>query len=148
MIINETDKALLVMRPYQIYAVEALIKRATETNNNGFIWHTTGSGKTITSFKASQILQDEPKVKKVFFLIDRKDLNTQTKDEFNKFEKDCVDDTDNTKVLVNQIDDPNKKLIVTTIQKMSNAIKRSEEHTSELQSRQYLVCRLLLEKKT
>lgn len=123
MIINETDKALLVMRPYQIYAVEALIKRATETNNNGFIWHTTGSGKTITSFKASQILQDEPKVKKVFFLIDRKDLNTQTKDEFNKFEKDCVDDTDNTKVLVNQIDDPNKKLIVTTIQKMSNAIK-------------------------
>lgn len=123
MIINETDKALLVMRPYQIYAVEALIKRATETNNNGFIWHTTGSGKTITSFKASQILGDEPKVKKVFFLIDRKDLNTQTKDEFNKFEKDCVDDTDNTKVLVNQIDDPNKKLIVTTIQKMSNAIK-------------------------
>ncbi|MGL5085739.1 MAG: type I restriction endonuclease, partial [Clostridium sp.] len=88
MIINETDKNIMIMRPYQIYAVEALTKRALETNNNGYIWHTTGSGKTLTSFKASQILADEEKIKKVFFLIDRKDLDSQTVEEFNKFEKD------------------------------------------------------------
>ena len=90
MIINESEKNLMVMRPYQIYAVEALMKRANETNNNGFIWHTTGSGKTLTSFKASQLLADEDKVKKVFFLIDRKDLDSQTVEEFNKFEKGIV----------------------------------------------------------
>ena len=81
------------MRPYQIYAVEALIKRAKETNNNGYIWHTTGSGKTLTSFKTSQLLANEESIKKVFFLIDRKDLDSQTVEEFNKFEKDCVDTT-------------------------------------------------------
>ena len=123
MIINETDKILMVMRPYQIYAVEALIKRAMETNNNGFIWHTTGSGKTLTSFKASQILSSNPKIKKVFFLVDRKDLDSQTLSEFNKFEPDSVDTTDKTDTLVKQIEDINKPLIVTTIQKMANAIK-------------------------
>ena len=123
MIINETDKILMVMRPYQIYTVEALIKRAMETNNNGFIWHTTGSGKTLTSFKASQILSSNPKIKKVFFLVDRKDLDSQTLSEFNKFEPDSVDTTDKTDTLVKQIEDINKPLIVTTIQKMANAIK-------------------------
>ncbi|WP_296644041.1 DEAD/DEAH box helicase family protein, partial [Romboutsia sp. 13368] len=91
MITNETDKLLMVMRPYQIYAVESLVTRAFETNNNGFIWHTTGSGKTLTSFKASQILSKEPNIKKVFFLVDRKDLDSQTLAEFNKFEPDSVD---------------------------------------------------------
>ena len=100
MITNETDKLLMVMRPYQIYAVESLIKRAFETNNNGFIWHTTGSGKTLTSFKASQILSKEPNIKKVFFLVDRKDLDSQTIAEFNKFEPDSVDSTDKTDTLV------------------------------------------------
>jgi len=123
MIINETDKNLMVMRPYQVYAVEALIHRAFETNNNGYIWHTTGSGKTVTSYKASQILSQEPSIKKVFFLVDRKDLDTQTSEEFNKFEPDSVDMTENTNKLVKQIKDINKKLIVTTIQKMANAIK-------------------------
>lgn len=123
MITNETDKLLMVMRPYQIYAVEALINRAFETNNNGFIWHTTGSGKTLTSFKASQILAKESKIKKVFFLVDRKDLDSQTLAEFNKFEPDSVDTTDKTDTLVKQIKDINKPLIVTTIQKMANAIK-------------------------
>ena len=126
MIINETDKLLMVMRPYQIYAVEALIKRAEETNNNGFIWHTTGSGKTLTSFKASQILSKNPKIKKVFFLVDRKDLDSQTLSEFNKFEPDSVDTTDRTDKLVQQIEDINKPLIVTTIQKMANAIKNNK----------------------
>ncbi|TVZ84345.1 type I restriction enzyme R subunit [Aeribacillus composti] len=123
MIINETDKNLMVMRPYQVYAVEALIHRAFETNNNGYIWHTTGSGKTVTSYKASQILSQEPSIKKVFFLVDRKDLDTQTIEEFNKFEPDSIDMTENTNKLVEQIKDANKKLIVTTIQKMANAIK-------------------------
>jgi len=123
MITNETDKLLMVMRPYQIYAVEALVTRAFETNNNGFIWHTTGSGKTLTSFKASQILAKEPNIKKVFFLVDRKDLDSQTIAEFNKFEPESVDTTDRTDTLVKQIKDINKPLIVTTIQKMANAIK-------------------------
>lgn len=126
MITNETDKLLMVMRPYQIYAVEALVTRAFETNNNGFIWHTTGSGKTLTSFKASQILAKEPNIKKVFFLVDRKDLDHQTIKEFNKFEPDSVDTTDKTNTLVKQIQDINKPLIVTTIQKMANAIKNDK----------------------
>lgn len=126
MITNETDKLLMVMRPYQIYAVESLVTRAFETNNNGFIWHTTGSGKTLTSFKASQILSKEPNIKKVFFLVDRKDLDSQTIGEFNKFEPDSVDTTDRTDTLVKQIKDINKPLIVTTIQKMANAIKNKK----------------------
>ncbi|MDO5795225.1 MAG: HsdR family type I site-specific deoxyribonuclease, partial [Turicibacter sp.] len=123
MVINETDQALMVMRPYQIFAVETLVTRALETNNNGYIWHTTGSGKTLTSFKVSQILANEPNIKKVFFLVDRKDLDSQTIKEFNKFEPDSVDTTDKTEKLVQQIKDINRPLIVTTIQKMSNAIK-------------------------
>lgn len=128
MITNETDKTLMVMRPYQIYAVEALVNRAFETSNNGYIWHTTGSGKTLTSFKASQILAGDSNIKKVFFLVDRKDLDSQTLSEFNKFEPDSVDITDKTSTLVNQIKDISKPLIVTTIQKMANAIK-SEQYT-------------------
>lgn len=123
MIINETDKILMALRPYQVYAVEALLNRAIETNNNGYIWHTTGSGKTLTSFKASQILAQEPDIKKVIFLVDRKDLDGQTLGEFNKFESDSVDRTFNTKKLLKQMEDPTRKLIITTIQKMDNAIK-------------------------
>ncbi len=121
MVISDTEKMLMVMRPYQIFAVEALVNRALETKNNGYVWHTTGSGKTLTSFKVSQILANEPRIKKVFFLIDRKDLDSQTIAEFNKFEKDCVDTTDKTSTLVKQIKE-NTPLIITTIQKMSHAI--------------------------
>ncbi len=123
MIINETDKNLMVMRPYQIYAVEKLIERAHKTDKNGYIWHTTGSGKTLTSFKASQLLSQEDRIKKVFFLIDRKDLDSQTIEEFNKFEKDCVDTTDNISKLIEQIEDVNTRLIVTTIQKLARLLK-------------------------
>ena len=130
MVINETDKQLMVMRPYQVYAVEALVKQALETNNNGYIWHTTGSGKTLTSFKASQILANEPDIKQVFFLVDRKDLDTQTFDEFNKFEPGSVDFTNSTYKLVKNIQDSTKPLIITTIQKMANAI--SSPRYSEL----------------
>ena len=122
MVINETDKQLMVMRPYQVYAVEALVNQARETNNNGYIWHTTGSGKTLTSFKASQILANEPDIKQVFFLVDRKDLDTQTFEEFNKFEPGSVDFTNSTYKLVKNIEDSSKLLIITTIQKMANAI--------------------------
>ena len=110
MVINDTDKCLIVMRPYQVYAAEALIRQALNTNSNGYIWHTTGSGKTLTSWKCANLLKNEPSIAKVFFLIDRKDLDTQTIEEFNKFEKDCVDNTDDTKVLVKQVKDPNKNL--------------------------------------
>ncbi|AMG63836.1 MULTISPECIES: type I restriction endonuclease subunit R [Staphylococcus] len=123
MITNETDKLLMALRPYQVYAVEALLNRATETNNNGYIWHTTGSGKTLTSFKTSQILSKDLSIKKVIFLVDRKDLDSQTLAEFNKFQMDSVDLTDNTHKLLKQLDDPFQKLIVTTIQKMANAVK-------------------------
>lgn len=122
MVINETDKQLMVLRPYQIYAVEALVHQALETSNNGYIWHTTGSGKTLTSFKTSQILANEPSIKQVFFLVDRKDLDTQTYDEFNKFEPECVDFNNSTYRLVKNIEDSTKPLIITTIQKMANAI--------------------------
>lgn len=124
MVINETSKLLMVMRPYQIYAVEAAIKMVrTNHTENGYIWHTTGSGKTLTSFKLSQLLSRIPGISKVFFLVDRRDLDNQTLSEFNKFEKGCVDGTDKTSVLVEQIKRFDKPLIVTTIQKLSYAIK-------------------------
>ncbi|CAC7354401.1 Type I restriction-modification system, restriction subunit R [Staphylococcus aureus] len=123
MIINETDRILMAMRPYQVYAVEALIQQATETGNNGYIWHTTGSGKTLTSFKASQILSQQDDIKKVIFLVDRKDLDSQTEEEFNKFAKGAVDKTFNTSQLVRQLNDKSLPLIVTTIQKMAKAIQ-------------------------
>ncbi|CZR09718.1 type I restriction endonuclease subunit R, EcoR124 family [Trichococcus ilyis] len=123
MVLNETDKLLMVMRPYQVYAVEALVRQALETKNNGYIWHTTGSGKTLTSFKASQIIAQEESIEKVFFLVDRKDLDAQTLAEFNKFEADSVDMTDNTYKLLKQMGDRTKPLILTTIQKMANAVK-------------------------
>ena len=126
MILNQTEKMLLVMRPYQIYAVESIVSRALDTNNNGYVWHTTGSGKTITSFKTSQILAKEPSINQVFFLVDRKDLDKQTLDEFNKFKPGCVDLTNNTDKLIEQMKDSTKDLIVTTIQKMANACSNSK----------------------
>ncbi|MFT3947895.1 MAG: type I restriction endonuclease subunit R [Agriterribacter sp.] len=124
-VLNETNKILMVLRPYQFYAVEALIDRVKNTNKNGYIWHTTGSGKTLTSFKASQILTNLPQIKKVVFVVDRKDLDYQTNKEFNSFSKGCIDGTDNTKQLVQQFSD-DTKLIVTTIQKLNTAISKKQ----------------------
>lgn len=124
MVLKETDKQLLVLRPYQVYAVEEIVKRALNTKNNGYIWHTTGSGKTLTSFKTSQILANEEGIDKVFFLVDRRDLDDQTEREFNSFQPGSVDRTDSTHKLVEQIENIMNPIIVTTIQKMSNAIKR------------------------
>lgn len=124
-IINDVDKIMMVMRPYQVYAVEALVRQAMLTNRNAYIWHTTGAGKTLTSFKTAQILASNPKIKKVIFLVDRKDLDSQTTEEFNKFEAGSVDATDRTDLLVKQMKDRNRQLIVTTIQKMANAVKNN-----------------------
>lgn len=121
-ILNDTDKIMMVMRPYQVYASEALIRQAMLTNKNAYIWHTTGAGKTLTAFKTAQILSGIPQIKKVIFLVDRKDLDTQTMEEFNKFESGSVDATDRTDILVKQMKDKNRQLIITTIQKMSNAV--------------------------
>jgi type I restriction enzyme R subunit len=122
-VLNETSKILMVLRPYQYYAVEALVDKVMHSHNNGYIWHTTGSGKTLTSFKASQVLTSLPKVKKVVFVVDRKDLDYQTIKEFDSFRKGCVDSTDNTRQLVGQFLD-DTKLIVTTIQKLNSAISK------------------------
>ena len=122
-ILNDTDKLLMVMRPYQVYAVEALVRQATLTNRNAYIWHTTGAGKTLTSFKAAQILASNPNIKKVIFLVDRKDLDSQTTEEFNKFEAGSVDATAQTHVLAKQMQDKGRQLIITTMQKMANAVK-------------------------
>ena len=123
MVISESDKNLIVMRSYQVYATEALMRRALDTNKGGFIFHTTGSGKTLTSWKCAQLLVKEPRIKKVVFLVDRADLDVQTMQEFNRFEEGCVDMTDRTDILVKQMKDRNNKLICTTIQKMSKAVK-------------------------
>ena len=113
----------MVMRPYQIYAVKAAKRRILQENQNGYVFACTGSGKTLTSFKLAQLLRDEPTIDKVIFLIDRKDLDDQTVDEYNSFEKDCVDNSNSTYVLTKQLEQEDKKLIVTTIQKMANAVK-------------------------
>jgi len=124
-VLNETNKILMVLRPYQFYAVEALIDRVKNSNKNGYIWHTTGSGKTLTSFKASQIIMNLPQVKKIVFVVDRKDLDYQTNKEFNSFSKGCIDGTDDTKKLVKQFSN-DTKLIVTTIQKLNTAISKKK----------------------
>lgn len=123
-VLAEANQILMVLRPYQYYAVKAIVDRVKEGNKNGYIWHTTGSGKTLTSFKTSQVLARIPEIKKVLFVVDRKDLDVQTIKEFNSFSKDSVDGTDNTKKLVKQLKDENTKIIVTTIQKLDIAIGR------------------------
>ncbi|UNT63675.1 type I restriction endonuclease subunit R [Acinetobacter towneri] len=122
MVLLETTKSLMVLRPYQIYAVQKIVEHVQNSDENGYIWHTTGSGKTLTSFKASQIIMQMPDVEKVLFVVDRNDLDTQTSREFNAFKADSVDSTDNTSTLVKQLDQRHDKLIVTTIQKLNRAI--------------------------
>ncbi len=120
-VLSETHKILMVLRPYQYYATEAIIDKVKNSDKNGYIWHTTGSGKTLTSFKASQLLMQLPKVHKVVFVVDRKDLDYQTTKEFNSFSAGSIDGTDDTRALVGQLSG-DTKLIVTTIQKLNNAI--------------------------
>ncbi len=131
-----TQKIMMIMRPYQFYAVEKIIDKVENSNDNAYIWHTTGSGKTLTSFKTAQLLTEVDKIDKVVFVVDRKDLDTQTKQEFNKFKKGSVDGTDNTKELVAQFND-DTPVVVTTIQKLNTAISKTNylEKMQELQEK-------------
>ncbi len=132
------DKSLLVMRPYQIVATEKIINRIEVSTNyktygkieaGWYVWHTTGSGKTLTSFKTAQLASKLPSVKKVVFIVDRKDLDYQTMKEYDKFEKWAANSNTSTAKLQKQLEDPNAKIIITTIQKLDKFIKKNKEHT-------------------
>lgn len=124
MVLITSEQKLLIMRPYQIYAVQAIVRCIEENRGNGYIWHTTGSGKTLTSFKASTLLKDNPDIEKCLFVVDRKDLDRQTRQEFNRFQENCVEENTNTGTLVRRMlsTDYADKVIVTTIQKLGIAL--------------------------
>jgi len=124
MVLVESEQKLMVMRPYQIYAVKAIVDCIHQNRGNGYIWHTTGSGKTLTSFKASTLLKDNPDIEKCLFVVDRKDLDRQTREEFNRFQEGCVEENTNTETLVRRMlsEDYADKVIVTTIQKLGLAL--------------------------
>ena len=130
MVLVVSEQKLLIMRPYQIYAVKAIIDCIHQNRGNGYIWHTTGSGKTLTSFKASTLLKDNPDIDKCLFVVDRKDLDRQTREEFNKFQENCVEENTNTGTLVKRMlsDDYADKVIVTTIQKLGIALDSSNKN--------------------
>jgi len=137
-VLNETEKALMVLRAYQYYAVEAILDKALNSKQNGYVWHTTGSGKTLTSFKVSQLLTENENIDKVIFVVDRKDLDYQTTREFNSFSKESVDRTNNTNSLVKQLKGPNK-LIITTIQKLTRAIDRHEKRLDDVKNKNIIL---------
>ena len=122
-VLHEGDKCLMVLRPYQFYAVEKILDRVKNSNNNGYIWHTTGAGKTLTSFKAAQLVAELDDVDKVMFVVDRHDLDTQTQSEYEAFEPGAVNSTDNTDELVKRLHG-NSKIIITTIQKLNAAVSK------------------------
>ena len=132
-VLQDTIKNIIVMRPYQIFATKAVLARVLEENRNGYVWHTTGSGKTLTSFKCASLLRDSGRIDKVFFLVDRKDLDDQTVDEYNSFEPNCVDNTDSTYELIKRLKDSNEKMLVTTIQKLASAL-RNDKYKSIMES--------------
>ena len=123
-VLHEGDKCLMVLRPYQFYAVEKILDRVQNSNDNGYIWHTTGAGKTLTSFKAAQLVSELDDVDKVMFVVDRHDLDTQTQSEYEAFESGAVDSTDNTDELVKRLQS-NSKIIITTIQKLNAAVSKT-----------------------
>ena len=133
----DVDRKLLVMRPYQIVAAERILQRiATATNHRqlgsvaagGYIWHTTGSGKTLTSFKAAQLARGLPDIDKVLFVVDRKDLDYQTMREYERFEKGAANSSTSTAVLQRQLEDPGARIIITTIQKLSRFVAKNKKH--------------------
>ena len=123
-VLHEGDKCLMVLRPYQFYAVEKILDKVKNSNDNGYIWHTTGAGKTLTSFKAAQLVSELDDVDKVMFVVDRHDLDTQTQSEYEAFEPGAVDGTDNTDELVKRLQS-NSKIIITTIQKLNAAVSKT-----------------------
>ena len=129
MVLVANEQKMLVMRPYQIYAVKAIVDCIQQNRGNGYIWHTTGSGKTLTSFKASTLLKDNDDIEKCLFVVDRKDLDRQTREEFNKFQEGSVEENTNTETLVRRMlsTDYADKVIVTTIQKLGLALDENSK---------------------
>jgi len=133
MVLIATEQKLMIMRPYQVYAVQHMVKCIDDDNGNGFVWHTTGSGKTLTSFKASTLLKDNPDIHKCVFVMDRKDLDRQTREEFNRFQEGCVEENTNTAALVRRLlsEDYADKVIVTTIQKLGLALDETSKRNKQ-----------------
>ena len=139
-VLHEGEKALMVLRPYQYYAVEEIINRVENTNKNGYIWHTTGAGKTLTSFKAAQLVSEIDGIDKVMFVVDRHDLDTQTQSEYEAFEPGAVDNTDNTYELIKRLSG-NSKIIITTIQKLNCAVTKDyyNKHLQEVRDKKVVM---------
>jgi type I restriction enzyme R subunit len=133
MVLVASEQKLLMMRPYQVYAVKQIVDCIHQNCGNGYIWHTTGSGKTLTSFKASTLLKDNPDIEKCLFVVDRKDLDRQTREEFNRFQEGCVEENTNTATLVRRLlsDDYADKVIVTTIQKLGLALDENSKRNKQ-----------------
>ncbi len=133
MVLIQSEQKLLMMRPYQVYAVKHLVTCIQHDSGNGFIWHTTGSGKTLTSFKAATLLKDNPDLAKCLFVVDRKDLDRQTREEFNRFQEGCVEENTNTAALVRRLlsEDYADKVIVTTIQKLGLALDETSKRNQQ-----------------
>jgi type I restriction enzyme R subunit len=133
MVLIASEQKLMMMRPYQVYAVKAIVDCIQQNCGNGYIWHTTGSGKTLTSFKASTLLKDNPEIEKCLFVVDRKDLDRQTREEFNKFQEGCVEENTNTAALVHRLlsEDYADKVIVTTIQKLGLALDENSKRNKQ-----------------
>jgi type I restriction enzyme, R subunit len=133
MVVLAGEQRLMIMRPYQVYAVQHIVKCIDENNGNGYIWHTTGSGKTLTSFKASTLLKENEHIQKCVFVVDRKDLDRQTREEFNKFQEGCVEENTNTAALVRRLlsEDYADKVIVTTIQKLGLALDENSKRNKQ-----------------
>ncbi|MCW1920881.1 type I restriction endonuclease subunit R [Rhodobacter sp. KR11] len=133
MVLVASEQKLLMMRPYQVYAVKAIVDSIAQDCGNGYVWHTTGSGKTLTSFKASTLLKDNPDIEKCLFVVDRKDLDRQTREEFNKFQEGCVEENTNTASLVRRLvsDDYSDKVIVCTIQKLGLALDENSKRNKQ-----------------
>ena len=151
-VLHEGDKSLMVLRPYQYYAVEEIINRVENTNKNGYVWHTTGAGKTLTSFKAAQLVSEIDGIDRVVFVVDRHDLDTQTKSEYDAFESNAVDSTDNTGQLIARLSGnpellsrfdikTNSKIIITTIQKLNCAVTRDyyNKHLQEVRDKKVVM---------
>lgn len=133
MVLVASEQKLLMMRPYQVYAVKHIVECIHQNSGNGYIWHTTGSGKTLTSFKASTLLKDNPDIEKCLFVVDRKDLDRQTREEFNRFQEGCVEENTNTATLVRRLlsSDYADKVIVTTIQKLGLALDENSKRNKQ-----------------
>ncbi|RYG27647.1 MAG: type I restriction endonuclease subunit R, partial [Burkholderiales bacterium] len=147
MVLLAGEQKLMVMRPYQVYAVQHIVKCIDEDNGNGYIWHTTGSGKTLTSFKASTLLKENDHIHKCVFVVDRKDLDRQTREEFNRFQEGCVEENTNTAALVRRLlsEDYADKVIVTTIQKLGLALDETSKRNKQRSKNGHATYKAMLE---